>query len=524
MSKAADMAKVSAKGSFHLLWGLILSTAISSIGTIFIARLLGSDNYGLYAIVLAVPNMVGIFRDWGVSVAMTRCAAQYRAENRLSELRSILAAGLIFELAMGLILTLVSFLLAGFLATTVFQRPAIAPLIEIASFSVLLSALTGTALSIFTGMERMEFTSIVWVIQAIVKTFVIIALVILGFGTGGAIIGYTAGVIVSGVVGGLFILMLYRQLPKPVSVKLEIKAYITEMLRYGIPMSLSGLIGAFVAQYYIFLLPIYYVTTNVPIGNYGVAQNFVILITFFATPITTILFPAFSKLDPKTDQETLKKVFRYSVKYASVLVVPVAVLVMCLSGPAVATLFGNTYASAPLFLALLAISYIYTALGSLSATNLITSQGETRFFLYLTLITAAIGLPLGYALIMSLGVLGLIATSLTASIPSLVISLHFIKKRYSVSIDWNSSAKILIASAVTATLTYLIITQLVFSSWIRLGLGTFIFLLILIPAMLVTKAIDETDLSSMQSMASGLGFIGKIVDLVLKILKKLTIK
>ena len=47
MSKAADMARVSAKGGFHVLWGLVASTIISSVGTIFIARLLGSDLYGL---------------------------------------------------------------------------------------------------------------------------------------------------------------------------------------------------------------------------------------------------------------------------------------------------------------------------------------------------------------------------------------------------------------------------------------------------------------------------------------------
>jgi hypothetical protein len=46
MSKAAEMAKVSAKGSFQLLWGLVISTVISSIATIFVARLLGSDLYG----------------------------------------------------------------------------------------------------------------------------------------------------------------------------------------------------------------------------------------------------------------------------------------------------------------------------------------------------------------------------------------------------------------------------------------------------------------------------------------------
>ena len=41
MSKAADMAKVSVKGGFHVMWGLVASTVISAVGTIISALLLG---------------------------------------------------------------------------------------------------------------------------------------------------------------------------------------------------------------------------------------------------------------------------------------------------------------------------------------------------------------------------------------------------------------------------------------------------------------------------------------------------
>ena len=89
MSKASEMAKVSAKGSFHLLWGLVFSTVISSVATIFVARLLGSDLYGLYGIVLIAPTLIGVFRDWGINSAMVRDTAQYLAEGRAGEVRSI---------------------------------------------------------------------------------------------------------------------------------------------------------------------------------------------------------------------------------------------------------------------------------------------------------------------------------------------------------------------------------------------------------------------------------------------------
>jgi O-antigen/teichoic acid export membrane protein len=77
MSKASEMAKVSAKGSFHLLWGLVISTVISSIATIFVARLLGSDLYGLYGIVLVAPTLIGVFRILGINPAIIKSFFRY---------------------------------------------------------------------------------------------------------------------------------------------------------------------------------------------------------------------------------------------------------------------------------------------------------------------------------------------------------------------------------------------------------------------------------------------------------------
>ena len=110
------MAKVSAKGGFHLLWGLVLSTIISAVGTIFIARLLGADNMGLYTIALAAPNLIATFRDWGVTTAMIKYSAEYNSENDVAKIRSVFVSGLVFEILVGLALAFLSFGLSQFLA------------------------------------------------------------------------------------------------------------------------------------------------------------------------------------------------------------------------------------------------------------------------------------------------------------------------------------------------------------------------------------------------------------------------
>jgi O-antigen/teichoic acid export membrane protein len=194
---------------------------------------------------------------------------------------------------------------------------------------------------------------------------------------------------------------------------------------------------------------------------------------------------------------------------------------MCLAQPAVSTLFGKTYSTAPLFLALLAINYVFTAFGSLTNGNFISSQGKTTFILYLTLLTAAIGFPIGYILIMQFGVLGLIATSLVTGIPSTVITLYWIRKHYELTVDWRSSAKILLSSTIAAALTYVLILELGFSSWIRLIIGIVFFAFVFVAATLLTQTINKSDIENLRGMVSDLGIIGKIFNRVLNIIEKL---
>jgi O-antigen/teichoic acid export membrane protein len=400
------------------------------------------------------------------------------------------------------------------------NRPAIAPLIRIASFFILTGALVNTSSAAFTGMETMHLNSVLLIIQSTIKTVLIVGLVLLGLGTLGAVTGFTVAVLFAGLTGVLLMWTMYKSLPKPTHSNLEIITTIKTMFKYGLPLSIGTILSGFVTQFYSYILAIY-VINNAAIGNYNVALNFVVLITFFATPVTTMLFPAFSKLDSQKDGELLKNIFQYSVKYASLVVVPVTTMVIALAQPAIGTIFQDSYAQAPLFLALLSITYLYTALGNLSAGNLINGQGYTTFNMGLTILTALIGFPVSFVLISQFGVIGLIVTSLTVSLPSLFIGLRFIKKQFGVSVDWVSSAKILFSSAIAAVLTYVLISQLAFSSPIKLVIGVIVFVVVFIFAALVTRIVNRAELSNLREIVNALGPLRKPLRFLLNLIEKL---
>lgn len=516
MSKAAEMAKVSARGGFHMLWGLVVSSLISSVGTIVIGNLLGDEKYGLYTIALIMPMLIANFRDWGINAAMTKYSAQYTAENKSAKIRSIFAAGIVFETVLGLALTVVGFLLSGVIAS-LYNNAELIPLIQIASFTILTGALLAAAQAAFVGVERMELNSVTLISQSVIKTILILVLVIFGMGPLGAVLGFSIALLVAGLIGVLLMYILYKNLPKPTG-KLEIKATVKTMFNYGLPLSIAQIITNFQLQFYSFILPIF--VSDALYGNYMIATSFVVLINFFALPIMTILFPAFSKLDIRKDHDTLKNVFRFSVKYASLLVVPAAAIVMVLAKPGIGVLFPD-YTAAPLFLALLAISYLLTAAGNLSVANLLNGQGQTKFNLKLSLLTAVIGFPLSWILISQFGVVGLAITMVVAGTPSLIIGLFWLKKNYGVTVDWLSSARIVLSTAVASAITYAIITNFVFSNWIALIVGAIVFLCSFVPFVLFTRAINRMDIKNLRDMLGGLGPLRRPLTFALNIIEKL---
>jgi O-antigen/teichoic acid export membrane protein len=521
VTKAIEMARVSAKGGFNLFWGLAASTIISAAGVTFVAWLLSPSEYGLVTVAMMAPNLITLFRDWGMNSAMIMYTAQYKSENKTAETRAILASGLLFELVLGVSLSLTSFLLSGFLATTVFHRPDVKPLIEIASFTVLGTALITAAQSAFTGSEKMELTSITMICRSTLKTVLSPLLVILGFGASGVIVGSTVAFLIAGVISILILyLALYKNLHSSKGDKLEITKTMKTMFKYGLPLSISTILGGLLIQFYNLVMAIYCI--DLLIGNYQVAVNFSVLITFFVTPISTVLFPAFSKLNSQEETHTLGNVFQFSVKYAALLVVPATAAIIALSQPAVATLFAGKYAYAPTYLSLIVVTYLYSAIGNLSIGNLINSQGKTDVNLKLSLLTAAIGFPLSLLLIPKFGVTGLIVTTLVAGIPSLIISLWYVKKHFKATIEWFSSVKILLASTLAAAATYGVISQLGIPNWSRLIIGAAIFLTTYATTTPLIGAINKTDIENLREMLKELGPLSHIFNMPLNIIEKLT--
>ena len=520
MAKALTMGRTSVTGSLQLFLGKIVSTVIMAVSTIIMGWFILEGDYGLYVVALIPATTLLLFQDWGISSALIRNCARSRASNDGGELKKIIIAGLTFEITTGLILTLASVLMATFIATSIFAKPESSLLIVFASVTILSTSVSSATQSIFIGFERMKLNSIVMVCQAAVQSVTAPLLVYLGYGAFGAVIGFTLASIASSIISlTLMYLKLFRKLPSRIG-HYNIIQTLKPLLRYGIPLAIGTIIAGISTQIYSLMMASW-VVDNALIGNYRIALNFAVLLTFFSLPISTVLFPAFSKIDPKSELILLRTVFTSSVKYTALLLVPAALAMTVLAQPLIGTLYGTKWVQASTFLELSVIGNVLFIFGNMSVSSLFSAVGETKLIMKLNLLSLFVGVPLAFLLIPPLGIVGVIIGSLVAGIPSMFVGLYFAWKRYGAKVDFQVNLRILLSSALAATASYLFLGVFNATDWIRLTLATSIFLIVFLITAPIIGAISQTDIINFRLMSSGLGVVSKILEIPLMIEEKI---
>ena len=518
MKKVMDMGKTSVTGSFQLFVGKIAATLVLAIGSIIVGMYILDTDYGLYTVTL-VPSMTFLlFIDWGVGAALTKYCAKYRAEKNEGELRTFISSGLIFLVSTGLLLTFLSLLTANFVASTLFGNPDSAYLVAFASITIFSSAIYVGSDAVFVGFEKMKLSTIVLIVSATTQGLLSPVLVYSGFGAFGAMVGYTLGSLFSGITAvSLLYLIIIRKLPTASLSKAKILQILKILLNYGIPLSVGTIIAGITPQILSFIMASF--TDMAMIGNFRIATNFYVILSFFTYPVQTVLFPTFSKLDPSRDRQILKTIFASSIKYFSLFLVPATIALMVLSEPLVSTLYADKWPFAAFYLTLYVIGELLVLVGNLVYNRLLYATGKTRFLMKLSLLRLGLGIPLAFLMIPPLGILGLIVSSFVSGLPTVFIGLYWTWKKYETKADFQNSAKILFASLIAGAMTYLLLISLYTAAWIMLVAGAVIFLSSYIICIPIIGAVNQDDINNLRAMFSGLGPVSKLLQLPLIVIE-----
>ncbi|TRZ81158.1 hypothetical protein D4R86_03210 [bacterium] len=457
-----------------------------SISSVIIAQLLGPEDYGLYSLIITVPSLFIGLADFGITSAITRFAAEFRAKGRDSDVKSVIKSGLFFELTVGVIASVLCFIFSDAAAKYIINSPEAGFYIRIASILILFQILFDTLSAIFIGLDKMENNAVMMIIRAVTKILLSTLLIFLSFNVLGAVLGHISCYIVS---VGIFLTFLVVKLRKKREHTNSGSGVLKSMLKYGAPLYISVILGLFVSQYQTIILAFF--TSKSAIGNFQVTSFFSTALSIIIYPLGA-LFPAFSKLDPKSEQ--LSQLFRRSVKYTALLLIPASLAIVVMSNDLVLTFYGSEYNLAPTFVVFYMLTNLFAGFGSAVFVFLFNGVGRTDIVLKASLINLIVFVPLAPLLISSYGVIGLILALLVSGFCSLIYRLVIATKKLNVSIDIVSSAKIYLASAISALLTFTFIATSPFTNIINLIFGCTIFLFTYITMLPTIGILNGTDI------------------------------
>lgn len=350
------------------IMGTVVSSGITLVMLMVVARLLSKENYGQFVVIQSTLGMVGVFAGFGIGTTATRYAAELQARDatRLGHIltlaeRTVLGCGLIASMGLALV--------AGWMATHILNAPRLSVPLAIAAVAVFFTALDSYQKSVLIGFESMRAFAI-GMVAGVTVGFPIMLLAAKHHGLEGAAVAIVVNALLQASISRYQMARELRRL----GVKLNAEGCLSEqpiIWRFALPALLSGaLVGPahWVAQVLLANTPNGYAE----LAALGISMQWFNVIIFVPGNAGRVVLPILTDHMTKNDHGNSRKILLYAMGANALVAVPLAVIVGILS-PYIMGLYGKNFendyfplVAAAITAALLAIQ---TPVGNLMAAS-----------------------------------------------------------------------------------------------------------------------------------------------------------
>jgi len=491
-----------AKNSFFQFWSVLLTLGSSLVLSIALARKLGPGQYGSYSFALWLVGLGALLSNMGISVASTKFISEYQGAGDQRGLtwvvRATLRSRALVAVAIAIALVPISMLLIrGDPGSSVRFYPLLI------SLALVPSALHQAFQGILKGFQRYDYSTIALTVGLLLKAFVAVALVWLGYGILHLLI---LEAVAWGLAAALGLLFLRRLVGKPFSKQgsgLPREAT-RNLARYAAIASVLLLMDFIINdRSEIFFIKLY--RPDAEVGYYSLAFAMATYpMLLIPGALGSVLLPAISEQFGRGDSTRLAAIFVTSARYLMMLAFPLAVGGIVMARPLVIALFGQEYT--PMVLPtqiLMGVGAGYAV--SLSTSSVIWGTNRPQYFLLMSICLVPINVIACNVLIPLYGMKGA-ALAQWSNVAPLPITVWYVTSRLGVSWPYRDTVRIIVAcvvmaAGVTFLKSYLQGTGLI-PVVILLGAGLYL------PLLIVSRALRGEDLSLIGSLLSRRGLPG----------------
>ncbi len=379
-----------------LFVGTVTQLGINFTAKLLIARLLGPVDYGAVSLAVTVMISLAVVTLVGTDTGLGRFLPRFDAATRR---RGVLVSAVRMVVPFSLVVGGGLVLLARPVATTVFGKPEVAPVLRAAGVGVPLVAILRLAVGGSRGMKQALPRVLLQNLAMPVVRFGLIAVALfLGAGAAGVAWAYVGGYAVVGV-GAVYYLLWHT----PLSAAVEARRMDRELLQFSAPLMITATMALVLSNVDILLLGALAPTGDV--GVYNVAYPLASLLTVVLTSVAFLFMPVISELHAEGDREGMAITYQVVSKWVFVATLPPFLALITFPGVIVGMTFGDAYVAGAGALAVLAVGFFSHAVSG-PAGNTLTAAGETRLVMYDNTLVALVNVVLNLLLIPRYSFLG----------------------------------------------------------------------------------------------------------------------
>lgn len=450
VSFQGEMGRIS-RQSGVVFSGTIFTAATGYAFKIYLARFLGAEALGLYALGMTIVSFLGMINVLGLPESTVRFVAMYSASKRYNELRSLLWNGSWILLATSVTFCAILLKFGPWAVTRFYHSPQLARYLPLFAAIMVSAAFTAFYGNVLTGYREVgRRTLIAKFVASPVTIAGSVLLIWLGYGLWGYLIGQIASAIC------VMILLLWfawrltpaeARLPdfKKLGINREVWSFSAAM--FGV-----GLMQFLMVQTDRVALGVYRGAHDV--GIYAVVASLIAYETIFLHSVNQIFAPVIADIHARGEHDLLGRLFQTLTKWILGLTFPLAIVLITFSRPIMA-IFGHDFeAGWPLLVIGTCGQMVNCGVGSVGF--LLLMSGHERRLVRVQAVMAVVMVLLCFKLIPVWGTLGAIVAAAVTNVGMNVWNLGEVRRVLKLSPYNKSYLKLLPSVAGAAIVTILL--------------------------------------------------------------------
>lgn len=310
--------------------GTLFTTAAGYLFKVYLARKLGAEALGIYALGMTIIGFIGLFAGLGLPQAAVRFVSLYTATGKVEELRSFIVRSCGLLVAINLAVGAVVVVKGPWVGRHFYHTPALDPYFKFFALIMLTGALTTFFGQILQGYKDVSRRTLITnFLGTPLMMLLTVGLVTLGKGLWGYLAAQVMG---AAIVVVMLIVAVWKLSPagarhlRGALAPIESQVFVFGAAVFGV-----GLLEFFLAQADKILIGVYINAQQV--GIYSVAMAIVAFVPIALQSVNQIFSPIIADLHGRGERELLGRLFQTLTKWILALTLPVAVVTIVFARP-----------------------------------------------------------------------------------------------------------------------------------------------------------------------------------------------